>query len=56
MISTSTTWVFVGLLCGRELAMATMLGNGKLKVVFPIGKDSKMITGLLAPGIVIIRY
>ena len=53
----STTWVFVGLLCGRELAMATMLGNGKLKVVFPlIGKDFlKMITGLLAPvGIVII--
>ena len=36
--------------------MATMLGNGKLKVVFPlIGKDFiKMITGLLASvGIVI---
>ena len=55
-IPMSTTWVFVGLLCGRELAMATMLGNGKLKVVFPlIGKDFlKMITGLLASvGIVI---
>ena len=55
-IPMSTTWVFVGLLCGRELAMATMLGNGKLKVVFPlIGKDFiKMITGLLASvGLVI---
>ena len=55
-IPMSTTWVFVGLLCGRELAMATMMGNGKLKVVFPlIGKDFlKMITGLLASvGIVI---
>ncbi len=55
-IPMSTTWVFVGLLCGRELAMATMLGNVKLKVVFPlIGKDFiKMITGLLASvGIVI---
>jgi hypothetical protein len=55
-IPMSTTWVFVGLLCGRELAMATMLGNGKLKVVFPlVGKDFlKMITGLLASvGIVI---
>lgn len=55
-IPMSTTWVFVGLLCGRELAMATMLGNGKLKVVFPlIGKDFlKMITGLLASiGIVL---
>jgi len=55
-IPMSTTWVFVGLLCGRELAMATMLGKGKLKVVFPlIGKDFiKMITGLLASiGIVL---
>jgi len=55
-IPMSTTWVFVGLLCGRELAMATMLGKAKLKVVFPlIGKDFiKMITGLLASiGIVL---
>jgi len=55
-IPMSTTWVFVGLLCGRELAMATVLGAGKLKVVFPlIGKDFiKMITGLLASvGIVV---
>ena len=39
-IPMSTTWVFVGLLCGRELAMATMTGKEKFKVVFPlIGKD-----------------
>ena len=43
----STTWVFVGLLC-RELAMATMTGKEKFKVVFPlIGKDFlKMMVGL----------
>ena len=36
----STTWVFVGLLCGRELAIATMNKEYKLKYVFPlIGKD-----------------
>ena len=55
-IPMSTTWVFVGLLCGRELAMATVLGNGKLKTVFPlIGKDFiKMIAGLMASvGIVL---
>ena len=49
-IPMSTTWVFVGLLCGRELAMATMTGKEKLKVVFPlIGKDFlKMMVGLAA--------
>ena len=36
----STTWVFVGLLCGRELAIATMNRDYKLGYVFPlIGKD-----------------
>ena len=36
----STTWVFVGLLCGRELAIATMNKDYKLGYVFPlIGKD-----------------
>ena len=35
-IPMSTTWVFVGLLCGRELAMATMTGKEKFKVVFPL--------------------
>jgi hypothetical protein len=49
-IPMSTTWVFVGLLCGRELAMATMMGKHKFKVVFPlIGKDFlKMMVGLAA--------
>ena len=49
-IPMSTTWVFVGLLCGRELAMATMTGKEKFKVVFPlIGKDFlKMMFGLVA--------
>ena len=49
-IPMSTTWVFVGLLCGRELAMATMTGKEKFKVVFPlIGKDFlKMMVGLAA--------
>ena len=44
----STTWVFVGLLCGRELAMATITGKEKFKTVFPlIGRDFfKMIVGL----------
>jgi hypothetical protein len=47
-IPMSTTWVFVGLLCGRELAMATVTGKEKFKVVFPlIGKDFlKMMVGL----------
>ena len=46
----STTWVFVGLLCGRELAMATVTGKQKFKTVFPlIGKDFlKMMVGLAA--------
>ena len=47
-IPMSTTWVFVGLLCGRELAMATVTGKEKFKTVFPlIGKDFfKMMIGL----------
>ena len=47
-IPMSTTWVFVGLLCGRELAIATMNREYKLRYVFPIiGKDFiKMIVGL----------
>jgi hypothetical protein len=45
----STTWVFVGLLCGRELAIATMNKEYKLGYVFPIiGRDFlKMLVGLL---------
>ena len=33
-IPMSTTWVFVGLLCGRELAMATVTGKENLKWSF----------------------
>ena len=48
-IPMSTTWVFVGILCGRELAIATSAADYKLGYVFPIiGKDFlKMISGLL---------
>ena len=48
-IPMSTTWVFVGLLCGRELAIATMNKDYKLGYVFPIiGKDFlKMMVGLV---------
>ncbi len=44
----STTWVFVGLLTGREIAIAQMNKDYKFKYVFPlIGKDFiKMIFGL----------
>ena len=53
----STTWVFVGLLCGRELAISTMSnGSYRLKNVFPIvGRDfMKMMIGLGASlGIVL---
>jgi phosphate/sulfate permease len=49
-IPMSTTWVFVGLLCGRELALNTGLTKkGNLKMIFPIvAKDFlKLIVGLL---------
>ena len=55
-IPMSTTWVFVGLLCGRELAISTMNKDYKLRYVFPIiGKDFlKMIFGLsVSVGIVL---
>lgn len=45
----STTWVFVGLLCGRELAIYRSFGTrGKIKEVFPmlIGDFLKMMVGL----------
>ena len=47
-IPMSTTWVFVGLLAGRELAMATYYGKQKTKSVFPlVAKDfGKMMVGL----------
>ena len=52
----STTWIFVGMLCGRELAIASVNKEYKLKYVFPlIGKDFiKMIFGLsVSVGIVL---
>ena len=47
-IPMSTTWVFVGLLCGRELAISTLMKDYKFKYVFPIvAKDfEKMMLGL----------
>ena len=44
----STTWVFVGLLSGRELAMSTTRKDYKLKYIFPIvAKDfGKLLLGL----------
>jgi len=48
-IPMSTTWVFIGLLSGRELAISTMMGkNYKFKDVFPlIGKDMlRLLFGL----------
>lgn len=46
-IPMSTTWVFVGLLAGRELAIATVM-DSKIKRVWPlVGKDFfKMMIGL----------
>lgn len=55
-IPMSTTWVFVGLLTGRELAIATFTDKTKFKGVFPfIAKDFfKMMIGLGASvGIVL---
>lgn len=50
-IPMSTTWVFIGLLSGRELAISTMMGKEYLfKDVFPIvGKD--MLRLLLGLGV-----
>ena len=58
-IPMSTTWVFVGLLCGRELAISTIMQDYKFKYVFPIiAKDFiKMLVGLLVSiGIVLIIH
>jgi hypothetical protein len=49
-IPMSTTWVFVGLLCGRELALNTGLTKkGNIKMIFPIvAKDFlKLMVGLM---------
>ena len=56
-IPMSTTWVFVGLLCGRELALNTGLTKkGNLKTIFPIvAKDFlKLIVGLLVSVAIVV--
>jgi phosphate/sulfate permease len=56
-IPMSTTWVFVGLLCGRELALNTGLTKkGNLKSIFPIvAKDFlKLIVGLLVSVAIVV--
>jgi len=58
-IPMSTTWVFVGLLSGRELAISTIMQDYKFKYVFPIiAKDFiKMLVGLLVSiGIVLLIH
>ncbi len=47
-IPMSTTWVFVGMLAGRELAIASFTGKKKYKSVFPlVARDfQKMMIGL----------
>ena len=51
----STTWVFVGLLAGRDAAFATITGKYKFKTVFPlIGKDFfKMMIGLALSMVIV---
>jgi hypothetical protein len=55
-IPMSTTWVFVGLLTGRELAIAAFSNKRKAKQVFPlVAKDfGRMMLGLCASVIVVI--
>ena len=56
-IPMSTTWVFVGLLTGRELAIASFRQKDSVKKVFPIvGRDFlKLMVGLAASvGIVLV--
>jgi hypothetical protein len=55
-IPMSTTWVFVGLLTGRELAIAAVSNKRKAKQVFPlVAKDfGRMMIGLCASVIVVI--
>ena len=57
-IPMSTTWVFVGLLCGRELAIYRRFNEGnKIKEIFPmLVKDFlKMLFGL-ALSIILVLF
>lgn len=55
-IPMSTTWVFIGLLTGRELAIASFTQKAKFKTVFPlVGRDFfKMMIGLAASVAIVI--
>jgi phosphate/sulfate permease len=55
-IPMSTTWVFVGLLAGRELAFASVNGKYKFKTVFPlVGRDFfKMMIGLALSVVIVL--
>ena len=56
-IPMSTTWVFVGLLCGREFAIASISANNyKIRSVLPIvGRDFlKMMTGLAVSVMIVL--
>ena len=58
-IPMSTTWVFVGLLAGRELAFATFEDKYKFKSVFPLVRKDffKMMIGLaLSIAIVLVIH
>ena len=54
-IPMSTTWVFIGLLAGRELAIATALDKKNIKKIFPmLTKDFfKMMLGLTISTIIV---
>ena len=53
-IPMSTTWVFIGLLSGRELAMYSRIAHYQFKDVFPIvGKDLLRLLFGLAVSILI---
>ncbi|MFV2016829.1 MAG: hypothetical protein ACC656_15460, partial [Candidatus Heimdallarchaeota archaeon] len=49
-IPMSTTWVFLGLLAGRELAIYQRNGDNNKKSIFPIIRDDfgKLVLGLIA--------
>ena len=55
-IPMSTTWVFVGLLTGRELAIASFRNKDSVKKVFPmVSKDFlKLMVGLAASVVIVL--
>jgi len=55
-IPMSTTWVFVGLLTGRELAIASFRQKDSVKKVFPmVSKDFlKLMVGLAASLLIVL--